>query len=462
MNKNDIYETTVRRHSLSLSLASLLLTLSTVGAAMTASAANWVMLQGTEPPEAPAHRPFGFVGVEYLQTRGTVLPAGPWAGQPLALNQIGPRLEHSSELQFSHVRVGVRGRLLDGKLNYWISPLAGDNPISQNGSPNAKLTDVSFTLSLIPQARIRVGQFKQPGSEEGLQPAVLRDYIRPASLSEQLTNERFFDSDVSRGGDDNVFDGPVSGWRDTGLQVFDAFKTGDWEHTYALMAATGSGLAIYNGTGSGQPEWHLFWSSELIFGGKGPFREGLKLTGWYQDGEREIRTGPAQRGEIFARRRYGLGATFRRGPWRAAAEWVEADGMIPNGIVGLAVPGAVSNNGRLIAGLSVLTEDAADGWYLDAGYTLFDKWELRTRYDRLNRGTDTREDERRFETFILGLTYRHNKQVRVLVDYAFRDVEAPVLPDSAVPNRILSGVDDVFGVKIWTRFGAGPPAPPAQ
>jgi len=30
---------------------------------------------------------------------------------------------------------------------------------------------------LIPYARIRLGQFRQPGSEESLQPAVLRDYI---------------------------------------------------------------------------------------------------------------------------------------------------------------------------------------------------------------------------------------------------------------------------------------------
>jgi hypothetical protein len=35
------------------------------------------------------------------------------------------------------------------------------------------------------------------------------------------------------------------------------FKTGDWEHTYAVMAGTGTGLAIYNAMGSGRPDWHL-------------------------------------------------------------------------------------------------------------------------------------------------------------------------------------------------------------
>lgn len=231
------------------------------------------MLQGTEPAKAPAYKPFGFVGIEYQQTGGADLAAGPWKGQSLVLNQIGPRLENSSEFQLSFARVGLRGRLLDGKLNYWISPLAGYNGISHNGSPNVKFTDLSATLNLIPHARIRVGQFKHPGSEEGLQPAVVRDYVNPTSVNMQMVNERLFDSDGTPKDDDNQYAGPVSGWRDTGVQIFDAFNTGAWEHTYALMAGTGTGLAIYNGASEGRPDWHLYWSSELVFGGKGPFRD---------------------------------------------------------------------------------------------------------------------------------------------------------------------------------------------
>ncbi|WP_089726545.1 porin [Candidatus Thiosymbion oneisti] len=420
--------------------------------ALPASAVNWIMLQGTEPATAPAYRPFGFIGIEYQQTDGSRIAAGPFKGQPLMPNQIVPRLEDTSELQISHVRLGLQGRLFAGKLNYRISPLAGDNGISQNGSPNVKFTDLSVTLNLIPHARIRIGQFKQPGSEEGLQPAVLRDYIRPTNLSRQLTNERLFDSDGTLKHDANVFDGPLSGWRDTGIQVFDAFKTGPWEHTYALMAGTGSGLAIYNGSGDGRPDWYLYWSSELIFGGKGASRDGLKLTGWYQDGERELRIGAEQKTETFDRKRYGLGTVFRRGPWRVAGEWVKADGMIFNGTDGGAVPGSAGNQGNVIAGFNVLPDNEADGWYLDGGYRLFDKWELRARYDRLNRGTNKKETERRFETFTLGITYRPTKQVRVLADYEFRQVDAPGLPGAAVPSRILSEVDDVFGAKVWVRF----------
>lgn len=415
-------------------------------------AANWVMLLGTEPPSAPAYRPFGFIGVDYQQTQGTDLPAGPWEGQPMVLNQIPPNLDTDSTLQFSFVRLGLRGRLLDGKLNYWVSPLAGDNPISQNGTPNVKFTDVSATASLIPYARIRIGQFKYPGSEEGMQPTVLRDYISPTAVNAQLVNERPLDSDGLPPDDANDLTGPVSGWRDTGIQLFDAFKTGDWEHTYAVMAGAGSGLAIYNGTGSGTPDWWLYWSSEWVFGGKGPFRDGLKLTGWYQTGERELRAGPEQTKQTFDRTRWGLGTTFRRGPWRAAAEWIKGDGMIFNGTDAVAVPGAISNNGMRVASYNVLPENEADGWYLDAGYTLFDKWELRARWDRLNRGTDSDITERRFETLTLGTTYRFNKHVRVLIDYQFRDFKAPGLPGAAMPNVILDDVDNVFAARVWARF----------
>ena len=70
--------------------------------------------------------------------------------------------------------------------------------------------------------------------------------------------------------------------RDADPQLSGWIKTDRWEHTYAVMVGTGSGLAIYNGTGSGTPDWYLYWSSERLFGGKGPLREGFKLTGWYQ------------------------------------------------------------------------------------------------------------------------------------------------------------------------------------
>lgn len=429
----------------------ILITLSTL-TAVPAHAINWVMLQGTEPAKAPAVRAFGFIAIDAQGTNGHALPAGPWQGQALAMNQLPPRLNEHQDLRISHARLGVRGRLLDGNINYWISPMAGENPISSNGTPNLKLTDISLTLNWIPHARLRLGQFFSPGSEEGITQVLLRHYINPSMVGSQIVNELPFETDGTPRDQANRPSGPASGWRQSGLQLFDAFRTGDWEHTYALMASTGSGLAIYNGLGTGRPDWHLYWSSELVFGGSGLGREGWKLFGWSQSGERELRVGQTQTARTFTRNRYGLGSTFERGSWRAGAEWIGADGMIPNGTDGSAVPGAVSNDGRWIASYNVLPEARAEGWYLDVGYRLLEQLELRARYDRLDRGVDRVLDERRFETVTLGLTYRFNPHLKILADYQFRSIEAPLLADTAVPNQILDAVDDLVAVRLFASF----------
>lgn len=106
-----------------------------------------------------------------------------------------------------------------------------------------------------------------------------------------------------------------------------------------------------------------------MFGGTGPFRDGLKLFGWYQNGERELAVGKPQVEETFDRERFWLGATSRQGPWRTSEEWIKADGMIFNGTDGFTVPGSISNNGKLTAPYNVLPKEEADGWYVDRGYS---------------------------------------------------------------------------------------------
>ena len=57
-----------------------------------------------------------------------------------------------------------------------------------------------------------------------------------------------------------------------------------------------------------------------------------------------------------------------------AGDWVKAEGMIFDGADGGAVPGTISNNGKLVASYNVLPDNEADGWYVDGGYTLFKDW----------------------------------------------------------------------------------------
>ena len=58
----------------------------------------------------------------------------------------------------------------------------------------------------------------------------------------------------------------------------------------------------------------------------------------------------------------------------------------------------------------------------------------------------------RFDTLTLGLTWRVHKQVRVMVDYQFRDVDAPRLASNDLPNQILEEVDDLLAARVWITF----------
>ncbi|HEY9199122.1 MAG TPA: porin, partial [Gammaproteobacteria bacterium] len=80
------------------------------------------------------------------------------------------------------------------------------------------------------------------------------------------------------------------------------------------------------------------------------------------------------------------------------------------------------------------------------------KLELDLRYDRLNRATETAAEERRFTTWTLGAQYALTASTRVMVNYEWRAAEAPRLADSADPNRILDGMDDLLSVQLLASF----------
>jgi hypothetical protein len=416
-----------------------------------AHAVNWIMLQGTEPAGADALRAFGFASIEYQHTDGTRLPAGPWQGQDLVLNQIGPELEDASRPQVPYFRIGWRGRLADGKVNYWLSPLWGVNGVNEFNATSVTITDASVTLNLIPHARLRIGQFKQPGMEEGLMPTFARPYVNLSSTANMLVLERLADTDGDAAYDpDPNTPYSVNGFRDIGVQVFDAFRTGPWEHTYAAMLGNGNGLL--RGDNNDAKDLYLYWSSERVFSGKGPMRQGLKLLAWYQVGERRVRTGGSPARRDVDRTRYGVGAMLQRGPLCLGAEYVKADGMIFNGTDAVAVPGTPSNDGTRVASYNLLADNEADGGYLEAGYRLLPKLEVHARYERVNRGTDSDLTERRFQTATLGATYWFAKKTRLVLDYEHRDFEAPGLPGDAIPNRILDEVDDRVAVRLYHLF----------
>jgi len=216
-----------------------------LGGAMmtTANAANWLMLQGTERDgQGPRAKVWGFIQPEYQSTSDTKLVAGPWAGQKAVFNQMRPDLKAAEGFNVLRARIGVRGIAmpLDSNVNYFLLAEFGNNGITRQGGGSVKVTDASVTLNHVKGMRVRVGLFKTPGSEEGLQAIHVFDYINFTGATNGLLLERFFNGDGStsagNGGGTcgaaaacaNRPNGPVGAFRDVGLQLFDTFKNGKW------------------------------------------------------------------------------------------------------------------------------------------------------------------------------------------------------------------------------------------
>ncbi len=132
--------------------------------------------------------------------------------------------------------------------------------------------------------------------------------------------------------------------------------------------------------------------------------------------------------------------------------------MIFSGTDGGAVPGSRSNSNLGVASFNFLADEDGYGWYADFGYRFLPLFELDLRVDRLLIGTDSPINERRFETVTAGVKYsfrqrpRWVRNLRLIFNYEFRSGEAPALPAVAAPNRILSGLDDRFGIQIQAVF----------
>ena len=413
-------------------------------------AANWLALQGTEASgSAPRAKLWGFIQPEYQSTDGGVLKAGPFKGQIMSPNVIRPDNTSNESFNIRRARIGVRGTgfPLDDKVNYFILAEFGHNGITKLGKTGVALTDASITLNHIPGARIRVGQFKTPGSEEGLAAIHVFNYANFTTATDQLLLERYFDGDGTTAGSVNAPNGSVGAFRDQGIQVFNTFKINDWEHSYAVMYGNGNG--INRTDNDDNKDIYLYWSSERVYGGKGGRRQGLKMFAWNQSGTRTLTEGGA--GE-HKRDRTGLGATFLKGKYRAAFEYMTADGMIFNGSDGGAVPGTV-NGGGAVASLNILTDNEADGYYVDFGYKVMPDLELDIRYDILNRATEGAAGlERTFETVTLGAQYFFNKKTRVTINYELRDLEAPGFASTHPANLIGDAIDDRLSLQLLAIF----------
>jgi len=424
-------------------------------------AANWLMVQGTEPAgSADLARVWGFVQAQYQKDYSDPNATGGYIPPKL----IGPNLDSQSAFNVNRARIGVRGVAmpLDSKINYFVLLEMGNNGITAPGDSFAKLTDASLTFNYIKGARVRAGLFKYPGAEEGLQAIHVFDYINFTWVTNQMLLERFpnrnYTSNISPQPlpppvSLNGFDSSVGAFRDVGIQVFDAFNFGNgWELSYAGMVGNGNGLNFTDNNSN--KDLYFYAAVEKIYGGSGPRREGMKLFGWSQSGERtaDLTNDDTYNPVDYDRDRYGFGAKYLRNGIRISAEYMHGKGMIwqapqnPSWGIG---PGQGNPNAP---GNGAFAK--ANGWYVEGGYRFpGTKWEIDARYDVYNR-LDGNRFEAKFKGTTLGVQYFFNPRVRVALNYEFRSAEAPNFGAGAGPNGNLDGIGNRLAVQvtgIWSQ-----------
>ncbi len=449
--------------------SAVMLTLSTAGSAY---AANWLMIQGTEP--AAASQPVKFWGFLQAQYEKDYSNPNSTSGVYTPPKLLGPNLDSQSGFNIPRARFGARGTPfpLDSKVNYFLMLEMGSGGITAGSNPGPKMTDASVTLNHIPGARIRVGLFKTPGAEEALQAIpVVFDYINfseatNALLLERSPNRSFranslpqTQTQLQNGGSLNAFNAPVGGFRDSGVQVFDAFDLGnDMELSYAAMLGNGNATEFSNY--DGEQDKYTYLSLEKKLGGSGAKAEGLKFFTWSQQGKRSLNNNlVANANEInvprrlFVRDRAGLGVKYRQNQFRATAEIINADGMVfmgpdkPNfALTSHPTTGVITND-------SSGANSHARGWYMEGGwYIPNSKFVLDVRYDTLTRLID-RPVQHTFRKWTWGTQYHFNPTTRVTLNYEYRmfACDSGVAACNAV-NANLDGVGNKAGLQLTTIF----------
>lgn len=369
-----------------------------------AAAADWLVLQGTEPgPDAAAVRPWGFV-----QALGEGVPFGTPAeglsdalasfdGQLATFNRAGSG-DATWGASIRRARVGLRGAVpkTDGRVAWLVAAELGDNALTR--ADPVVLTDASVTFSYIPGARVRVGQFKLPLGEEALEMNPLAaEFVNFSNATSQLLLE----SPIA----DGAYTGGAYGFRDVGVQVFDGFDVGGGALSYAVMLSNGRMGALDVDTPKDVTA-RVAWAPVVWGGADAAHREELGVYAFWQQGTRSVD------GERVARVRRGGGVQVEKAGWHARVEILQASGAIEANapFPGQAV--TVAGEGEAIGGYAYVHHERG---MFGGG----------VRYDELWRRYDSPADLRVFRAVTLDLQAEITPRARVLLDYELRWLAAP-------------------------------------
>ncbi len=437
-----------------------------------ALAVNWLMVQGTEPPQTK-HRLVAFMQPSITVDDSDAIALGPNAGKLAAPATIAPWFNNQERIHFRRLRVGVRGNIGDtadaadffGKVNYFVLFELAPNLFTYDAfgerARPVGMDHLSLTFNHIPGARLRAGLFKMPGPEESYQGVINIHYNEFTFFTATQVLERFVTGNQRTSpsaGTNGAIGIPTStaygfnAARDWGLQVFDSFRQGPWDLSYA--ATLGRGEDIHTASPDfDQLERYLYLSAEHdLPGGKGPFKHGVKGYAWHQQGKRRFDSDPLE--QEFDRVRYGIGVralgTLFGGPrkHRLAFEWMHAEGMLFAGPVGGVKGGALQ--------FAADRDNTAQGITVDYGFYLNDRWEFDLRWarnDLLRQADDmiwTTGDRRVLTEQTLGAVYHATPFNNVTLNYTFRDLEAPNEPNPVVQD-VVGSVQGRWSLQ-WNYF----------
>ena len=424
-------------------------------ASESANAANWLDLQGNEPPGAKPLTLWGFIQPTATFNEGAAVTGLTGAanitaynGQTPLFNLVAPDNENRDQAQIFRARFGARG-VIPGtgeKINYFFLTEFGNNGLTRVNLP--VISDASVSFKYIPNARLRVGLFKAPLGEEALQAIHVFDYINFSGITDNLALERFVGPvrttrplNVPAGLVAAEVVGPVGAFRDVGVQVYDSFRNGKWEFGYAAMIGRGNGIN-FNDTNNKRDVSARIQTS-YIFAGAGPRRQDITFYLWSQQGKRTFN------GIDYDRSRSGGGFKYLQGSLRLASEFMRGKGVIFNG----ANP-PFNDLGRGFQPVAIVglgSNNKADGYYADVGWTINKQWEVDLRYDKFNRLTNSAPDARTFTTSTFGVQYFFNPGLRATLNYEVRDLKV-TNPDALVAGPARNNAQ-VIANSIGNRVG---------
>ncbi len=412
-------------------------------------AADWLTLAGTESDSIRKPHFWAFIQAGYQKDYGIIVEKGGINKTPFVM--LAPSLDNQSGFEINRARLAVRGMVdKENTINYFFMTEFAENGITKPAgqATHNYLTDASITYRAIPYVNIRVGEFKYPGSEEGMRAVFASEYRNFSTAGNQLLLERFIPNNAKAGTDANgdiTYTGAptqsVGAYRDRGIELFNTSKINtNITVSGAVMAGNGTGISSQNA--SNTLTYYGYLSSEYLFGqGKGYFSEAAKIYVWYQDGKRKVN-------DInYDRVRYGMGVDYFHNGVRVDIEYIKAKGMIFNG--------AKDTDATVFSDdwhyqIAAEKKNVADGGLISVQYYVLPKQvELLARYDYLNRLTNSLKDERDFKTTTIGMSYHFKGPNRIDVNYAFRDVTAP---DNDAAQKVLDNIGNLFSIQGTIKF----------